>query len=144
MKNIKKGIVVIVFMLSIVMIKAQEENRREKMEALKIAYITEKIDLSESEAKEFWPVFNEYQKERKNIRTRKKGKEKPNFDEMSDSEVEAFIDKRILNAERMLALRKKYLEKFKSILPIKKVAKLLEAERGFKREVLKKMRHKKD
>jgi len=143
MKTVKKGLIVAVFMLSIIFVKAQEQTRKEKMEALKIAYITEKLELTESEAKNFWPIFNDYQSAKKDIHGKKSEKKKPNFDEMSEQEIESFIDNKITNAQKLLDLKKEYLEKFKKILPIKKVAKLLQAERGFKKEVLKRMRQNK-
>ncbi len=140
MKNIKKGLIAVVFMLSILVSNAQEQSRKEKMEALKIAYITEKLDLTTEESKTFWPVMNDYQNAKKALNTRKKSDKKPNIDEMSDTEINTFIESKLQKAQNLLDLRKEYTVKFKKVLPIKKVAKLIEAERNFRREVLKRMK----
>lgn len=40
-------------MVSVIGANAQKESRREKMEALKIAFITEKLDLTKEEFQDF-------------------------------------------------------------------------------------------
>ena len=37
--------------------------QKEKIEALKMGYISKELDLSPEEAQKFWPVYNQYQKE---------------------------------------------------------------------------------
>ena len=46
-------------------IKAQDgdKTRAEKIEALKIAFITQKLQLTTDEAQKFWPVYNQYENE---------------------------------------------------------------------------------
>jgi len=38
------------------------DKRKEKMEALKIAYITEELDLTQEQWQVFWPIYNDYNK----------------------------------------------------------------------------------
>ena len=38
---------------------------REKVRAEQVAFITTELDLSESEAQAFWPVYNDVQKQRR-------------------------------------------------------------------------------
>ena len=144
MKILKNGIIALLLTISLVSVKAQEakENRREKMEALKISFITEKLELTTEEAKNFWPIYNDYNSAKKEIKKEKPKGKKPNFDEMTDAEVENFIDSKTQELKKLMDLKILYIEKFKKVLPIKKVAKLLGIERDFKREVLKKMREK--
>ena len=49
-------------------IQAQNGNR---LEALKIAYITNKLNLSPEEAQKFWPIYNQYSLELKVARLKK-------------------------------------------------------------------------
>src|SRR5690606_25598231 len=37
--------------------------RSEQIEAIKVAFITNKLDLTSKEAQRFWPIYNSYQKE---------------------------------------------------------------------------------
>ncbi len=143
MKNLKKGLFITVFMLSVIITKAQDQTRKEKMEALKIAYITEKLELGVVESQKFWPIFNNYQKDKKALHSIKKEDQKPNLDEMSDQEIDNFINEIIKQQQTILDLRREYIAKFKTVLPVRKVAKLLEAEKGFRKEILKRLKHNK-
>ncbi len=41
--------------------------RTEKVQALKIAFITQKLELTSDEAQKFWPVYNRYETEIKQV-----------------------------------------------------------------------------
>lgn len=115
----------------------------EKFKAMKIAYITEKLDLTPTEAEKFWPVYNEFQAKKevifKELKTLKRANKQEDED-VSDAEIEKMLNQRIITKQKELDLEKEYLTKFKSVLPIKKVGKFYKAEEGFKRELLRKMR----
>ncbi|MBX7094234.1 MAG: hypothetical protein K1X56_05895 [Flavobacteriales bacterium] len=118
---------------------AQEpENKKEKMEAAKIAFITKELELTTEEAQKFWPVYNQREAEsdavRKEMRAKMKGKK---IEEMSDAEVEKSMDEMLALKQKELDIEKKYNTEFKKVLPVKKVAKLHMAERKFKEEVMK-------
>ena len=50
---------IVVFITSSVFSQKRGENK-EKIKALKIAYLTEKLDLSSNEAEKFWPIYNKH------------------------------------------------------------------------------------
>ena len=67
---------------------AQPGNRTNaKIEAQKVAYITNRLDLTTGESAEFWPIYNQFQKDRK--ATNRKYKSKQRIENMSDAELEA-------------------------------------------------------
>lgn len=128
--------------------KHQKQGKRptkEKIKTLKIAHITSKLDLSAEEAQAFWPVYNEFEakKDEAHKFMRKMRKKEATIDEMNDADVEKMIDEINNMRQQELNTFKEYYHKFKTILPIKKVAKLYKAEHSFKRDLLKKMRVKK-
>ena len=57
-----------------------------KIEAQKVAYITNRLDLTTEESAEFWPIYNQLQKDRKAIN--RKYKRKQRIENMSDAELE--------------------------------------------------------
>ena len=62
---------------------AQQGRMQEKLEKvnnLKIAYLTKELELSSSQAEKFWPVYNNYEKEL--MQTRKSFKQKHMNDRM--------------------------------------------------------------
>ena len=42
--------------------RGNDNGWRERVRAEKVAFLTEEIDLTESEAQVFWPIYNEIQK----------------------------------------------------------------------------------
>lgn len=126
--------------------KAEKQNeRREKIEAQKIAFITKKVDLTPGEAQLFWPVYNQYSDKMQEIRKKRRQDykvAKATFDNLSDKEVEQLVDNEIIFRQKEIDLLKEYHSKFKGMLPIKKVAKLYEAEEQFKRYLLNELKDK--
>lgn len=111
------------------------QSKQEQKEAARVAFITNYVGLTTDEAQKFWPIFNELQAERKALRkNHKPKKDGRKIDEMTDAEVEKLVDGALNFKQEDLALAKKYHEKFKSVLPIKKVAKLYHAEKAFKQQ----------
>lgn len=116
-----------------------QESRKDKIEAMKISFITQKLDLTTKEAQLFWPIYNEYQDKLQAIRKSKRKEAKAirnDIDDLPDAEVEAMIDAEIQSKQQEASLAKEYHAKFKQILSVKKVAKLYRAEEDFKRELL--------
>ena len=113
-----------------------------RVEALRIAYITEKLQLTPQEAQVFWPVFNEFQGKLKEIH--KQGK----LDDLDENASDADIEKAAIahfDAEtRAIALQKEYFVQLKKVLPLKKIAKLLRVEREFKNRLLQHLRERRD
>jgi hypothetical protein len=117
--------------------------RREKVESMKIGFLTEKLDLTPDEAQKFWPVYNEYRNKIEALRkTRKKDmKDDPEqMETLSDKEIESIVDNEIVFRQKELDIIKEYHSKFKAVLPIKKVGRLYRAEEMFKRELLRKIK----
>lgn len=125
--------------------KGDKKAHKEKIQAMKVGYITDKLDLSTKEAQAFWPTYNEFDTKTDALHKsmRKMHKKEASIDEMTDSEVEEMIMNTNSLRQKELDLFNEYFIKFKAILPIKKIAKLYKAEHGFKRELLKKLRVKK-
>ena len=59
---------------------------------------------------------------------------------MSDKEIEQTVDSEIIFRQKELDLQKEYHSKFKAVLPIKKVARLYQAEEQFKKVLLDKLK----
>jgi hypothetical protein len=125
---------------------AQQESKHEKLEALKIAFITEKLSLTTKEAQNFWPVYNEYSQKIEKIRKAKRsdlGELKVNIENSSDKEIEALISDVFDAKSKEIELQKEYYSKYTKVLPVKKVALLYQSEYQFKKELLKRIKDKK-
>ena len=119
--------------------EAPQRPAKERVEAMKVGFLTQRLNLTPEEAKIFWPVYNKYQDELEVLRKSRRENlvnAKMNFDEMSEKDVEKAVDSELGFRQSELDLLKKYHGQFKQVLPIKKVAKLYRAEEDFKRELL--------
>ena len=109
-----KGFVLILLLTigSFPLLKAQDG---ERLQALKIAYLTKKLDLSPEEAQKFWPIYNKYAEEIRNIRIEQLQKKTPEL------EVE----------DKILGVRKKYNGEFNKALSAEKVDRFFRSEKDF-------------
>ena len=117
----------------------------EKIEAAKVVFFTQKLGLSVDEAKLFWPIYNDYQREQDALRKAHRLKmisfrKVKEIDEMTDSDVQDLIYNDFNFKQRDLNIEKKYYNKLKASLPIKIVGKFYRAQEAFKRELLNQFR----
>jgi hypothetical protein len=101
----------------------------ERVKAVKIALLTQKMNLNTEEAEKFWPIYNEYEKEQKKL----KEKFQPNKDilSMDDAAIEKHLFGYLEMEEEMVKLKKKYYQQFSKILGYRKVAILAKSDREF-------------
>ena len=122
---------------------AQRPNRpkvRERIENQEIAFITKQLDLTSDEAKQFWPVFNEFGEKKKALNKEFGPKVRPDkMENLTEAQYKEVIDSQLLREQKLLDLRKEYQARYLSILPASKVFKLYQAEREFKEVLLKKL-----
>lgn len=116
-----------------------QEERIERLESAKIAFLTQRIDLTSREAEKFWPVYNQYQNELKALmQQRKSDMQKQNQLSANDQ-----IDRQLDMESKILELKKRYTREFGKVLSPEKIVKLFQAERDFKNELIKELRERK-
>ena len=118
------------------------QSKKDKIEQLKIAFITKELDLSVEEAEKFWPVYNDMDdalKKEKRARRLKSKELKTNFETLSEDEIKtttiSILDSEIAEAK----LKKEHTEKIAKIIGYKKAVLLLNVEQRFKKELLNKL-----
>ena len=106
-------------------VKAQDvsETRGEKVEALKIAFITQKLQLTPDEAQKFWPVYNQYENEIRSLQ----------LDYKNGPALE--------NEEKLLNTRKKYSPAFEKVIGPQKLNTLFNAERDFRTILIRRLQN---
>ena len=111
---------------------------RERVRAEKVAFLTEEIDLTESEAQVFWPIYNEIQKAQRDgfeavknaYDAMAKGVEEKKSSKEMEKLVKAYIDAK----EKNEGIETKYLNKLLKVLPAEKVARYYVAEEKFRHQ----------
>lgn len=111
------------------------ERSKEKIEAYKIAFFTEKLQLTPEESKDFWPLFNQFEDERDGLKNSYKLEDRK-IELMSDKEVEDFVMQHFEMEEKLVKLRRDYSRRLMEVLPIRKIALLQRIDNDFKRHLL--------
>lgn len=115
---------------------------REEIASMKIGFLTRRLSLSTDEAKVFWPVYDQYSDELRELRESHRSQMRSAKDDgdVSKDEWEKLADAEIQFRQQELDIIKKYHVQFKKILPARKVAALYRSEEDFKRELIEKIR----
>lgn len=108
--------------------------RGEKIEVLRIAFITNKLSLTTTESEKFWPVYNVYRREVAELR--RQSIVDTNLEAMSDADAEKAIQVTIDRMEKELLLFKNLARDLNPILPARKIALLSRVERAFNEEII--------
>ena len=142
MKNKLFHIVLLLVILVSSAYAQEPRSKEDRIKAVKVAYITEELALTPKQSQAFWPIYNELQEKLKNLRKESRGK--PDIDKMSDKELEAWLNDHLKAEEEKIALQRTYIQKFKTAISIRQIAKLSRAEHRFKRELLKRAKDRKE
>ena len=111
---------------------------RERVRSEKVAFLTQEIDLTESEAQVFWPIYNELQKaQRESFEAVQKAyaaMEKGVQEKKTGKEMEKLVHAYIDAKDKGAGIDTKYLNKLLKALPAEKVARYYMAEEKFRHQ----------
>ena len=144
--NINKNILIVLFLLfSTTLMFGQRRPDKEKIKSLKIAYITERLNLKSSEAQAFWPIYNAHEEQMESFRDQERsqiyGKLK-DMESLSDKEIETLLRELITLENQKHAANQQFLKDIQKVISAKKTFLLLKTENGFKRRLLQQYRQK--
>lgn len=120
-----------------------QRGNREKIKSLKVAFITDKLELSSKEAQQFWPVYNKFEEEREQLRKKERTEIREKINDvpaLSDTEAEKLLMQLTALKAKEEKLNATYLAEIKKVLSAKKTLLLLRSEEEFKRRLLKQYR----
>lgn len=109
--------------------------RNERVQAARVAYLTERLALTSEQSAAFWPIFRAYEAERKALRKKRNNKDLQ-LDELSETEARQLLDQQMETEEKLLALKREYSQQFLAVISAKQLVKLPKADRDFRREML--------
>jgi len=106
---------------------------RDKIKADKKLVVASNMELTEAEAKAFWPVYDQYQKDLGAINERivkmiKSYADAYNAKSMTDDGAKKLIDESVAIEKAETAMKESYVPKLSKVLPAKKVARYMQIE----------------
>ncbi len=113
----------------------------EKIEALKVAFLSQKMNLSQKQAEKFWPLYNDYQKEMQQLVDQRKQFNRANktAGSVSDAKADQNLDQEFAFRQQALAIQEKYKNEFLKVLPPRKVANFYKSEGEFKNRLIREL-----
>ena len=123
---------------------SQDNDRRERIKALKVAYLTEQLELTKIEAEKFWPIYNAFEKEEDMQRRLGREKRKNLSDDITESEAKSMLNDMIAYESERQKQKVDFIENLIKILPAKKIIKLKVAEDEFNKKMFDEYKKRKD
>ncbi|MBU3821731.1 hypothetical protein KO566_06635 [Flavobacteriaceae bacterium XHP0103] len=113
--------------------------QRDKIKSLKVAFITEKLNLTEKEAQQFWPIYNAYDNTVSNLKYNEFGKViheiRENYATISDDKANELLDKALDIQTKIHSEEINLVKKLRNIISAKKILGLKNAEEDFDRKM---------
>lgn len=132
----------ILFLALTISLQAQPEPGK-KLEQLKIAFLTRQIDLTAEEARQFWPLYNAYQKVLQNQQESRQEaimKIRNDLETMETEEINQLVEQHIDHATIQHQERMRFIAGIREVLPPVKVVRYFVAEEQFRRQAMERLR----
>jgi len=111
-----------------------------KLESAKIGLITNRLNLSAEQAAQFWPVYNDFDAKKKDIRkSLRKLVIETNTLTTSDDKILANLREGLNLQQKEVDLEREYMAKFLKVINVRQLAELYKAEQLFTSMLLKKL-----
>lgn len=114
------------------------QGNRENIESAKVAFLTDKMALTPSQAQTFWPLYKEYQTKRREIVHSRLNRGK-DIDNLSDQELNAMVENMFDRRQKELQLEQEYSSKFQRVLSPKQMVLLYRGEHEFTKMLLRRL-----
>jgi Spy/CpxP family protein refolding chaperone len=123
------------------------DEKREKVKAFKVSFLTTELELTSTEAEKFWPIYNAYDDKQFELRHLKMKTylhklDDDNLSSMTEKEAVALLSQMESTDKELYLLREKYMANLKKILSAKKILQLKKSEDDFNRKLLQQYRDK--
>jgi len=139
MKKLLQALLIILFTSTALW--AQQGQGLARIHAAKIAYITDRLQLSTNQSSAFIPVYNEYEQEIRQTRQAFRRKYKDvNPDEASDAVSMQYIDDNLDYQQQVIEIKRRYNDRFLKIISPQQLADLYKAEREFKQMLMQRLK----
>ncbi|MET0944792.1 sensor of ECF-type sigma factor [Flavobacterium sp. LAR06] len=123
------------------------DEKREKIKAYKVSFLTTELELTSTEAEKFWPIYNafddkQYELRHEKMKTYLRKLDDDKINSISEKEAASLLCQIESTDKELYLLREKYMSNLKKILSAKKILKLKKSEDDFNRKLLKQYRDK--
>lgn len=116
---------------------AQDPKVKDKINAARIAYITDQLGLTPDEAEKFWPIYREFAQNRAQIKQQyREMKKNPDPNKTTEQNDQALVDLGFQVKQKELNLEKDYSGRLLKVISAQKLRTLPDAEKRFRQMIL--------
>lgn len=124
--------------------QGQSANAKSKLEAARIAMITERLSLTPAQAEKFWPLYNQYAQERRGLQQQalqtRKGVDMQN---LTEEQSQMLLKSHQAFKQDKLDLENKYSTKINNVISSRQMVALKKAEDDFRTMILNRLEQRK-
>ena len=107
---------------------SKAQNRSDKVESIKIAFLSQQLHLDPKTAERFWPIYNQYDEEMHQVlRDSRKANDQRSVEDILDQE------------QRAIDIKRRYSVLFLKVISNEQLSKLYQAEHEFNRMLIRRM-----
>ena len=121
-----------------------QDRKFEEIKAHKTAFITEQVNLTSTQAEKFWPIYNKHEQEVMALRKTQlegfKSLRNKNVDDLSETKAKAMLLKHGQVKAQLTKKMVQLISLLEGVITPQQTIKLLMAEEGFKKRLLKRFR----
>lgn len=118
--------------------QAPDPKGKEKIQAARVAYLTDQLGLTPEEAEKFWPVYREFSDRRLELRKQyREAKKNPDPNKSAEENERNLVELHLKLKQQEVDLEKDYSARLLKVISAQKLRELPEAENRFRQMILK-------
>lgn len=128
---------IVLFMAGHLVYSQSKDDRFKEVKAQKVAYLTEKMNLTIEESKSFWPIYNEYEQSMRELRGQRWQKE----ENLTEENAKKALISSLEREEKEIHLKRDFYKKVTSVVSYQKLYLLEKSEREFRKKLFERYKH---
>ncbi|MDX5479551.1 MAG: hypothetical protein LPJ98_13970 [Cyclobacteriaceae bacterium] len=135
MKNITLLILMVFLSFTGFAQRQGQQYDKEKLEAARVAFITNRLDLKPVQAEKFWPIFNQYQEDRTKLMEQMSKINRAASQETNEVKAREMVEQRFAIQQELLDREKLFMSNIMQVISPLQAVKLSGVNRDFTRQL---------
>ena len=139
--NMKNKILALALLLTTFLSFGQHNKEsREKIKALKVAYLTQELKLNVVEAQQFWPLYHKHKEKIDDYQEKGRSKFRKfrNLENLEEAEAKKLVFLKTTLDKKIIIEKELFISEVSAFLSYNKIIKLYLSEREFARKLMRK------
>ena len=138
----KKLSIILIMMVAWLGAFAQNKEAIKQIDIARIALITERLNLTPEQAEKFWPLYREYNQQRRLLREEfRNARQSVDKENLTEEQSKELMKKALEMKQRELNLENEYAQKMTQHISAQQMLQLRAAEHDFQQMVLKRIQN---